>query len=217
MAYNFDAASSQFLSIPNNSILVITGNLTVMAWVKRLTAPVGTNAGIVSKFVGTGSQRGYTLYQNPTNKAGGGISSDGVNFINILSTTSLTTDWTHVAFTYTPSSSIIIYVNGIQDGIKTTSIPASIFSSSAELLIGSIARSVNQNFGGSISEAAVYNTTLSASEIASAAKGFTPDQIRPHSLVFYAPLVRNLIDLKGGLPITNNNSATVVEHPRIIS
>jgi hypothetical protein len=43
----------------------------------------------------------------------------------------------------------------------------------------------------------------------------TCDKIRPQSLVFYAPLVRNLVDTKGGLTITNNNSATVADHPRI--
>ena len=39
--------------------------------------------------------------------------------------------------------------------------------------------------------------------------------IRPQSLVFYAPLIRNLIDAKGGRTITNNNGATVAVHPRI--
>ena len=43
----------------------------------------------------------------------------------------------------------------------------------------------------------------------------TCDKIRPQNLVFYAPLVRDLIDQKGGLTITNNNAATVANHPRI--
>jgi hypothetical protein len=52
-------------------------------------------------------------------------------------------------------------------------------------------------------------------EIASLAAGMTCDKVRPQSLVFYAPLVRNLQDVKGGLTITNNNSATVAAHPRV--
>jgi hypothetical protein len=47
------------------------------------------------------------------------------------------------------------------------------------------------------------------------ADGMTCDKIRPQSLVFYAPLVRDLIDVKGGLTITNNNTATVANHPRV--
>jgi hypothetical protein len=56
---------------------------------------------------------------------------------------------------------------------------------------------------------------LTAAEIASLAKGMTCDKVRPESLVFYAPLVRDLIDAKGGLTITNNNGATVANHPRV--
>jgi hypothetical protein len=43
----------------------------------------------------------------------------------------------------------------------------------------------------------------------------TCDKVRPQNLVFYAPLVRDLIDAKGGLTITNNNGATVANHPRV--
>jgi hypothetical protein len=39
--------------------------------------------------------------------------------------------------------------------------------------------------------------------------------VRSRDLSFYAPMVRNLQDLRGGLAITNNNTATVADHPRI--
>ncbi len=66
-----------------------------------------------------------------------------------------------------------------------------------------------------MAEIGIWNAVLTAAEIASLAKGMTPDKICPQSLVFYAPLVRNLVDAKGGLTITNNNSATVANHPRV--
>ena len=69
---------------------------------------------------------------------------------------------------------------------------------------------------GSIAEAAIWSAALTDDEILSLAKGFTPDQIRPQSLVFYAPLIRELQDLRGGLTITNNNGANVSNHPRVI-
>ena len=66
-----------------------------------------------------------------------------------------------------------------------------------------------------IAEVGIWNAALTAAEVASLAKGMTCDKIRPQNLVFYAPLVRDLIDAKGGRIITNNNSATVANHPRV--
>ena len=69
--------------------------------------------------------------------------------------------------------------------------------------------------GGAIAEVGIWNAALTAAEVASLAKGMPCDKIRPQSLVFYAPLVRDLIDQKGGLAITNNGGATVANHPRV--
>ena len=68
---------------------------------------------------------------------------------------------------------------------------------------------------GLIAEVGIWSAALTAAEIASLAKGMTCDQIRPQNLVFYAPLVRDLNDQKGGRVITNNNAATVANHPRV--
>ena len=68
---------------------------------------------------------------------------------------------------------------------------------------------------GRIAEVGIWNAALTQPEIASLANGMTCDKVRPQSLVFYAPLIRTLQDLKGGLTITNNNTATVADHPRV--
>ena len=68
---------------------------------------------------------------------------------------------------------------------------------------------------GQYAEIGVWHEPLTAAEIASLAKGMTCDKVRPQNLVFYAPLVRDLNDQKGGLVITNNNGATVANHPRV--
>lgn len=73
----------------------------------------------------------------------------------------------------------------------------------------------NDNFDGDIAEVGVWNVALTAAEIASLADGMTCDKVRPQSLVFYAPLVRDLQDVRGGLTITNTNTATVANHPRV--
>ncbi len=68
---------------------------------------------------------------------------------------------------------------------------------------------------GQIAEVGIWNVALTDAEIASLADGMTCDKVRPQSLVFYAPLVRDLQDVRGGLTITNNNTATVANHPRV--
>ncbi len=70
---------------------------------------------------------------------------------------------------------------------------------------------------GQIAEVGIWNVALADAEIASLADGMTCDKVRPQSLVFYAPLVRELIDARGGLTITNNNAATVAAHTRVYS
>ena len=86
-----------------------------------------------------------------------------------------------------------------------------------KLVIGS--RIFNNVYGqflsGTISEAAIWSVALTDAEIASLAKGFSPRRIRPQSLVFYAPLLRNLQDLRKGLALTAVNSPTVANHPRV--
>ena len=68
---------------------------------------------------------------------------------------------------------------------------------------------------GYIAESAIWDIALNSSEINALAKGYKPSLIRPNKLQFYSPLIRNLIDTRKGVSITNNNSATVIQHPRI--
>jgi hypothetical protein len=70
-------------------------------------------------------------------------------------------------------------------------------------------------FNGLMADIGIWNVGLTAAEIASLAKGMACDKVRPQSLVFYAPLARDLIDVRGGRTITNNNTATVANHTRI--
>jgi hypothetical protein len=70
-------------------------------------------------------------------------------------------------------------------------------------------------FDGKVAEAAIWSAALTDAEVASLGKGVSPRLIRPQSLVFYAPLIRNLVDVRGGRTLTNNNTATVATHPRV--
>jgi hypothetical protein len=122
--------------------------------------------------------------------------------------------WNHACGVQSGTNSRTAYLNaGSQGSNNGTQLPVGI----SVLKIGSIkvAGTNVSFFNGLIAEVGIWNTALTADEIASLAKGMTCDKVRPQNLVFYAPLVRELIDQKGGLTITNNNGATVANHPRV--
>lgn len=73
---------------------------------------------------------------------------------------------------------------------------------------------VDQQFSGYISECALWNVILDDNEIYSMADGIKPDRIRPQNLKFYSPLIRDISDFASNTPLTNTNSATVIEHSR---
>lgn len=75
----------------------------------------------------------------------------------------------------------------------------------------------SNNFSnGEAAEYAYWKAALSASEMASLAKGFRPSRVRPQSLAFYAPCVRGLQDVRGGLTLVKQAGTDVPSaHPRV--
>lgn len=122
--------------------------------------------------------------------------------------------WQQVTSVFASSSSRNIYLDGGNSSSNTTSsTPTGVDRIDIGARINSGVWGLYMD--GSLSDIAIWSATLTAAEISSLAKGFKPTRIRPQSLVFYAPLIRNLQDVRGGLALTNNNSATVADHPRV--
>ena len=120
--------------------------------------------------------------------------------------------WIHLCGVFTSASSRSLYVNGSLVSTNTNTVGSS--NSYTRITIG--ANHAETFFAAAqIAEVGIWNVSLTQPEIASLAAGMTCDKVRPQSLVFYAPLVRDLQDARGGLTITNNNSATVANHPRV--
>ncbi len=80
--------------------------------------------------------------------------------------------------------------------------------------IGRARRATEIYAKGRIAEVGFWSVTLTQDEITALAKGASPLSIRPQSLFFYAPLVRDAIELRNGSTLTVSG-ATVAEHPRI--
>jgi hypothetical protein len=205
MAYNFTSASSQRLSIASTPVTATP--LTMSAWFRRAT--ISANTALVCLSQPAAPAHILSLRSNLQVGAG---SFDG-NFAQSLSGTTVSQDvWTHGAGVWASTTSRTAYQNGVAGTTNTSSINPTV----DRIGIGALNRtSPAEFFNGDIAEVGIWNAALTAAEIASLADGMTCDKVRPQSLVFYAPLVRDLIDYKGGLTITNNNTATVANHPRV--
>jgi hypothetical protein len=123
-----------------------------------------------------------------------------------------TNAWYHHAGVFSASDSRSVWMNGSLLASDASDRTPGTFD---RVTIGAGAVPAGLFFAGDIAEVGVWSAALTAAEIASLAQGISPSLVRPQSLVFYAPLVRDLIDVRGGLTITNNNTATVADHPRI--
>jgi hypothetical protein len=127
-----------------------------------------------------------------------------------------TGSWQHACGVFSSNTSRTIYLDGANSTTNTTSVaPTGLNGIQIAAIYANDSGSIVTYTDGRIAEVGVWNVALTQPEIASLAKGMTCDKVRPQSLVFYAPLIRELQDLRGGLAITNNNTATVANHPRV--
>jgi hypothetical protein len=122
--------------------------------------------------------------------------------------------WTHACGVFASSTSRTVYINGGSSATNTTN---SSGTGENRLFQGvtRAASAFSNYFSGSLAEVGVWNAALTADEVLALARGISPSLIRPQSLNIYAPLVRDLIDVKSQLTITNNGGATVSNHTRI--
>jgi len=191
--------------------------LTVACW---FNADNNTaNQRIVDVRATTGSNAYFSI---GVNGAAGGdpvrlvaFGSDNATEVTASTTGYSLNTWHHLCGVFTSTSSRTIYLDaaGSATGIASVGTPA--FSQIDIGVFTDGGGGLSQFFDGRIAEVGIWNVALTASEVASLAKGMTCDKVRPQSLVFYAPLIRDLQDVRGGLTITNNNTATVANHPRV--
>ena len=211
MAYNFAAASSQSLEITSAPVTNVP--LTMCAWFKD---PATANYGNLVSLGTQNSVNRYALfYGSGANNIAALASSSGTVAPALTTTGPSANTWAHACGVFTSTTSRTAYINAGSAGTNTISV--TVGTPSNFVIAARYNPSLGAYFTGQIAEVGIWNAALTAEEIASLAKGMTCDKIRPQSLVFYAPLVRDLIDTKGGLTITNNNGTIVADHPRIYS
>jgi len=188
--------------LTTTSAPVTAAPLTIAAWFYN---PASTNGNIFG-LVNDVNSNGFYMYAGSDNKLYAYI-KDSSGTTSWAATVNYTPNvWNHACAVYTSTTSRTIYLNA--GSASTNSVNRS-GATPARIWIGASTFPVAR-----IAECGIWNAALTVAEVASLAKGMTCDKIRPQSLVFYAPLVRDLIDQKGGLAITNNG-ATIATHPRV--
>jgi len=123
--------------------------------------------------------------------------------------------WHHICGVFASSTSRAAYLDGGNKGTDTTSsTPTGIDRTS----IGRVGDSTpGYDTDGAVAEAAIWNAALTDAEVVVLATGVSPLLVRPQSLVFYMPLIRDDDeDIVGGLSMTATNSPTISAHPRVV-
>jgi hypothetical protein len=132
-----------------------------------------------------------------------------------------TQGWGHAAFTFdgtqsTNATRLKGFFNGTQRTLTFLGTQSATTSNNAALETFRIGRRTVSGLwsDGDFAEIGMWQAALTAAEIASLANGMTCDKVRPQSLIYYSPLVREIQDLAQGMTLTNTDS-TVANHPRV--
>ncbi len=191
--------------------------MTIAAFFNQ-TASLAVNGGIASVSNSSNGHRNSLIVRaNGTVRVTTYTASDGTTLLlaDTTATAALNT-WNHACGVFSSLTSRTIYLNGANAVTNTSTAGA---YATADLVHvgaqGGGGGAVGQYFPGRIAEVGIWSAALTPGEVLSLSQGAAPDQIRPQDLVFYAPLVRDLVELRNGVTLTNFNGAAVDDHPRV--
>jgi hypothetical protein len=143
-----------YLFLDNPTDLQITSTLTFSVWVKTSSIDL---SGLFFKGDSIALSDWYIRM-----KIDGTIEFSINNLsVNVTSATSINDgDWHHLMFVYVPTTSMTIFVDGIQDAQNITAIPAAINNNYGNISIG--ADIGTEFWTGNIDEPAIFNTNQTA-------------------------------------------------------
>lgn len=124
--------------------------------------------------------------------------------------------WQNITGVYASATSRTVYLNAAANVTDVTNLTPSGIS---DICAGGTLSSSSpiKLFNGALCDLAIWNVALTLPEIQSLNAGFSPLVIRPSALVFYVPAWNSpAIDMKGGVAMTNVNTATSFDHPRVL-
>ncbi len=155
--FDFDGSNAQNINCGNNNSLQATSTLTLSAWIKYTTNDSNYRYVLTRRDF---NDNNYMFYLNNTTgtktlkfaSSGVATSSGSVTF----------NKWHHVAVTAN-GNSINFYIDGTSAGSSTITALNSI--ADKDFIIGDVPYSTSNEFAGLISNAQMFNTALSATEV----------------------------------------------------
>ena len=214
---DFDAASSDYIDCGDITDLDGSAALTLSAWVKPTASGTSSADGIIAK---DGATRGFYLATFTGNKFRFLISTNGSTNDSFNSNLAYTTnEWYHLAATW-DGSNLKLYINGSLDTTQAVSNATGTFSNNSNTLrIGNNGGS--GYFNGSISNASIWNTALTSTQVTELYNNGTPSNLSNHSgtsnLVSWWKLnntTTGIEDSKGSNNGTNNGAT---EYPGFVN
>lgn len=123
------------------------------------------------------------------------------------------TSWTPIVFRRS-GNTVTIWINGSQDGTDTDAAFDAVTPDTAIRLGATFNLAAGRFFNGLMAEWAKWDRALSDAEIAALAKFYAPSFFQ-NGLRWYCPMIRDYVELKSGLTVTNNGTI-IGAHPPVI-
>lgn len=160
----FDGTNDYVSVSGTASQLRFTSAFTISTWVNMESS---TNLTDLITKAGNFGNFGWWLYTETDGTVHFEVSSDGSgSIVGVASQTSLQAKtWYHIVATYEPSSSMKIFVNGKLDKSTQSSVPASVFNSTANIEFGSQNGGTGSDYSGLIDEVKFYNYALNQQDV----------------------------------------------------
>lgn len=158
---------------PDSPELSMSGAMTIEVWVYPYNKVSEILYRLVSKG-GPNGKRAYVCWIDPVGYFPGlTIAPTASSGVNYQSTNAVPTNqWTHLAFVYTPSTSVEIYQNGIRTDIFTDSIMPAQYSENGLYVflgiyshLGTTAPTSNNHFRGRMADVRIWNVARTAGHI----------------------------------------------------
>lgn len=211
MARNFNGSSDYI-----EGALALSYPFSVAGWFRSTSITTTQIIACAGNLTGADDDR-------TTLQAAGGAAGDpvrcsavtnGGSAASVDSTTGYTANvWYHACMSCLSSTSRSVYING---GSKATTLGSRAMTGLNTFTIGAqrSAGSLGNYFSGDLAELAVWDSALSDADALSLGTGFKPFRVATSSLIFYAPLIRGVQDVVGGVALTTSGT-TVTAHPRV--
>ena len=208
MARTFNGTND---SIEAASAPVTAFPFTMACW----CMPSSTTAAILMAMGVSGGVDRCTLVVGGSSILNAGANNASTGASSAFAGTPVSGVWIHAACVHESTTSRRVYYNGSIGAIDTGMVAITGLN---RLNLGArYNTTLGAYFNGSIAEAGIWNAALTADEIASLSKGFPSRLVRPSALVFYSRLIRNVMDIRNGVALSELGTGTTVsDHPRII-